>query len=117
MILVTRHLSEKSENIILGQVRKIVTEINVRNLDKKETSDLIKAVLKENPSKSLLDFIYKTTNGNPFFVSTYCDYLLKNNWIDKRGSFASLRSNSASLPDNIKDVIVAKADGLKRDSK
>ncbi|MBN1151044.1 tetratricopeptide repeat protein [candidate division WOR-3 bacterium] len=117
MILISRHSGNLSERKCLSSIEQKATVITVRNLNKKETSNLINSVLKVNSSKSLLDFIYKATNGNPFFISTYCDYLLKNNWISTRSSTAFLRTDAKSLPVNIKDVIVAKADELSSSSK
>ena len=91
--------------------------IKLDNLDYDDTSRLIQLSLKAAPGKKLIDYLYKITRGNPYFIESYCNYLLENSLLIEKNNKYYLSENQTKVPTTIQDLIAARIDRLDSSSR
>lgn len=108
----------KNTELSLHQANKTIP-IEITNLSKKDTLELLKDTLttKDDKLKDLNELIYARTEGNAFFYIQFLNTLNKENVLKfnhKEGNWEwDLQDlNSASIPENLVDLMVDKIEQL-----
>lgn len=91
--------------------------IDLNQFSRTDTGELVKELLQFPPSEELTDFIYETTQGNPFFVEQITVHLSETKHIINRdGEFQLIRSD-IHIPDRIESVLISRIDRLESNLK
>ncbi|MBN1619148.1 tetratricopeptide repeat protein [candidate division WOR-3 bacterium] len=112
LITSSRLSDDGSKMGIFKNIEKRRLDIHVKRLSARESLILAKKITGSKISKPLLENIFATTQGNPYFLTVYCDFLKKNGYIVKKNREAYLVNKTEKLPGTMNDVVVAKIDRL-----
>jgi len=82
-----------------------------------DLSRFAKNVLDAPASSSLLDLLYRRSDGNPFFAEQLLRYLRDNNHLRLRqdGTYETSVSTEGSLPTDVNALLIARLDSLTQD--
>ncbi|MGC9366019.1 MAG: tetratricopeptide repeat protein [bacterium] len=116
-IFTTRDELKLNEKILKNSKQREKQLIKLNNLGYEDASKLIQLAIKATPGKNLIDYLYKVTQGNPYFIETYCDYLLENSLLIKKKNKYYLSQTETKVPTTIQDLIAARIDRLDSSSR
>ncbi len=110
MVISTCQSNQKNEESLYEIDKTKLLKINLDNLSKSDSNELIKSRFGANfvPSKTS-SLIFGRSYGNPFFIEQLVFYLVENKKIDSK---FHLISDNISLPNNIRDIIMTLVDRL-----
>ncbi len=112
-LITSSRLSEDgSKRMVFENLKKHRVDIPVKRLSDKESLILAEKITGCKISKNLSENIFTTTQGNPYFLTVYCDYIKKSGYIEIRARVAYLKNEAKKLPGTMNDVVVAKIDRL-----
>ncbi|MHA2019899.1 MAG: diguanylate cyclase [Promethearchaeota archaeon] len=114
----TENSSTLNDFIINLSRERIFNEIKLHPLSKEETGILISYIIDAYPSSDILDFIYNSSGGNPFYIEEIIQNLYKSSLLewDKKKEWL-LKTNEVTPPGSIKEIITVKFNGLDEISK
>jgi adenylate cyclase len=109
--------SREKKNLIniLRQMNreKLFTEIELKNISKEDGIKMINFMLgRDDVPGSLVDFLYKKSGGNPFFIEEIVKSLVKDRAIYVQDEVWSIDSSKIRIPDTIKEVVKNRIDTL-----
>lgn len=94
-----------------------VAEIALGTLAGGIAGDLISDKMGCPPEEELVSFIDERTEGNPFYVEQFCQYLKENELAELRDGKYYLVQTDFKVPQGIKAVLIARIDRLTRELK
>ncbi|NIA22609.1 MAG: diguanylate cyclase [Proteobacteria bacterium] len=98
--------------INLGRER-MFNEIKLYPLSKEETGILISYIIDAYPSPDILNFIYDSSGGNPFYIEEIIQNLYKSSLLEwSNGKEWLLKTNEVTPPGSIKNIITTKFNNL-----
>ena len=89
--------------------------LNLTGIDRESTSGVIVNRLGLEPSEKLVDFIFSSSSGNPFYIEQFCYYLRESGLMFENSGKLNLSSGEFSIPSGIKSILVARMDRLPDD--
>ncbi|MFC1848896.1 protein kinase [candidate division CSSED10-310 bacterium] len=120
MVVGTYRTEEVPESLSLLLEHKKMVKINLERLQLDEVEALVSDMLAlKEPDDSLMRFLTKHSEGNPFFVAEFLQIAIEDGflWRDELGRWCISREDEKNLetlplPRSLRDVVTRRLDGL-----
>lgn len=87
-------------------------DIELGEIDKENAKELITQQLKKDVDFGLVDFIYKRTGGNPFYIEQYCLYLQQSGMMVLEEGYYRLKETALKFPMGTRVAIITRINNL-----
>lgn len=89
-----------------------VMDVDLNQLNSAAIQQFTEKKLKGETSKSFLNFLSRTTNGNPFYLEQILEYLVESDLIFKEKNEWVIKDEDISISSSINSILMARVDRL-----
>jgi len=87
-------------------------EVDLNQLDNEAIHKYSEKKLKGKISEAFLNFLSRTTNGNPFYLEQIIEYLVESELIEKEEDEWNIKDEDISISSSINSILMARVDRL-----
>lgn len=120
VLCVYRPVFSLFENHQLNSIRKIYSEIRLKDLSSSESQEMVQSLLKtEKIPSELQRFIQEKMEGNPFYLEEAINSLIESNTLIQKDGIWQIKNQitDIDISSTIQGVISARVDRLEQESK
>lgn len=108
-----------TENIELSEINHSaswkVKQINLNRFDYQHSSEIIRQMYNQDVPESLVSYVFKKSQGNPFYIKQLCQYFQDNEIFDNQVN--EVNKIDVEIPDSITSIIISRIDKLPKKQK
>ncbi|MCP4230288.1 MAG: hypothetical protein GY771_09095, partial [bacterium] len=117
IIASARYLDDGSKPILRLSNETPINRIELGDIPETSYELLIENRLGAKTSGELISYIIERTEGNPFYIEQFCEYLYENRFIEEKDGEYELVKVDSDIPAGIKSILIARLDRLSRNLK
>ena len=115
LVIATCRRRDNGEFIDLNIDNVQTSRLELKNLDREATKGIVMDIISSTEiSEKHLEFIYKESGGNPFYIKQLTQYMMDNNLLDEENT---LVNGDFQVPSTINSILIARIDRLERNLK
>ncbi len=117
MVLTSRYLDNGSKPKyltaeLIQDADLYYEEIDLNLLDKSNLKEYAEHKLEGSLSQTFLNLLYRTTNGNPFYLEQILEYFTESEILKKENNVWTIKDESIKLSDSMNAILMARVDRL-----
>ncbi|MGC9365901.1 MAG: tetratricopeptide repeat protein [bacterium] len=110
LVIATSRSGDNGELIDLKVMNAHQTRLNLNNLDREAAKSIVMDIIGSTEiSEKHIEFIYKESGGNPFYIIQLTQYLMDNNLLDEE---SELINGDFQVPSTINSIVMSRIDRL-----
>ncbi len=112
LIIVSSRTNVEIKQLLLNAKDIIIKELKIEPLNIESTGEVIREIIKSNPSNHLKKFIFSKSAGNPFYTEQFVIYLKEMEYLIEKNNSIKIKKNISCLPMTLSSVLASRIDTL-----